>query len=544
MINPYARREHVPGPYSDGVGPEEKRQSQTQQSNETQSDKAAGGVALLPGDGALIAQSASQVAVRQVANQAIASGAVSTAAASATPALVVLNALGAAHAAVAAMTAAVSAVSIVVAQAITAATAVVGPFVVLEVAKSYGITNAAEAEAAAQALAGDDALQASVAKAIGDAAARFSSLSQNEQIAQAGAILETIIADLTAAPPVLPALVHVTNNPPVVAAVLGDTILENAGGILSIKLLDKEEGVLAVDIPISHQDFEAASYLDVPWSITDKGGLTVSGVERVTILDVNEAPNAPVVTSSFDGHTLTITASAIDPDGEALPDQTWTYTVQQLAAGVSPFTATFTDVGGLTSSILIEPPKLAAQAAADHPVAPTILGFSLSSLAENQGGVLTVTAYDAIDSVIRRDYTISPQNYETTPQVVVPIEITNSAGLSTGETAHIAIANVNEIFWGNPGSGVEGVRISGNNITMTAFRAQSGNALADINAHSTDGQPLSLSISDGRDFTLRGSTIVTQHSLSEGNYQITLNAHGASGDAASTTLYFHIATII
>lgn|GEM_PF-5432636 len=239
-----------------------------------------------------------------------------------------------------------------------------------------------------------------------------------------------------------PLILYAKIAPPVIIGVdLGDT-RENTGIHIMVTVHDEYVGDVTKMLSLSAQNYELVKGLDIPFSYTDSFGHTVSTTIRVPILDVNEVPETPVIISTFDGQQLVITATAADPDGEILPSQTWTYTVQQLAAGAPSFTATFTDAGGLMSSALIDPPELAKQAALDSPVAPTMLGYSLASLPENQGGVLMVTAYDAVDGVIVRGYALSAQDHETTPQILQHVEIMNSAGLSTSSDVSITITDV------------------------------------------------------------------------------------------------------
>lgn len=235
------------------------------------------------------------------------------------------------------------------------------------------------------------------------------------------------------------------NERPTAQAVATQTVNENERLSVTVSATDPEQGWIEKTITIDPQDYEATGgVIRVEGEIVDSGGLTSAYGFDVTIRDVNEAPLTPTVSTQFVGGKLIVTVTATDPDGEDLGERVFSYTMEELAADPDAFTVSFTDKGGLTSSVEVDPPSLGRQAASSNPQAPAILGYSLSSLPENQGAVLTVTAYDAIDGIIVRDYTISPQNFEVVSTVAQAIEITNSSGLTASATAEITITNVNE----------------------------------------------------------------------------------------------------
>jgi hypothetical protein len=234
------------------------------------------------------------------------------------------------------------------------------------------------------------------------------------------------------------------NEAPVITGIDVVSVPENQTVTISVTAVDPEDGAIIKTYDIPAHDYEAGSAFILSTTITDSGGLLTVRDFRIVVTDLNEAPNTPTATASFDGQTLVVTVAATDPDGETLAPQFYTYSVQQLAAGVPSFMATFTDKGGLTSAILIEPPKLAAQAAADHLVPPTILGINRATVSENAIVQVTVTAYDAVDGVLTRTYTIPAQDYEVSQTAHLDATITNSSGLSASRGFDLQVTNVNE----------------------------------------------------------------------------------------------------
>lgn len=217
---------------------------------------------------------------------------------------------------------------------------------------------------------------------------------------------------------------------------------------------DSRGNLKVIEIPVSAKDHEATATHPIKAVFRDVDGREITEKLDLAIVDVNEAPTLSAVSTTYDGQHLLLTLSAYDPDaGDVVvitDGGTWHYTIAELAAGVPSFSAIATDAGGLTSApMLIEPPKILKAAVESGEVAPTppiILGYSLSSLPENQGGTLTVTAYDTVDGVITRDIPIAPQDYEALASKVItyPVEITNSAGLSAHGTAAVTVTNVDD----------------------------------------------------------------------------------------------------
>jgi hypothetical protein len=238
---------------------------------------------------------------------------------------------------------------------------------------------------------------------------------------------------------------HDTNSPPEFIGATGTELAENAPGSLTINISDAELGQRQIVIPIDPADFERVNFIDVPWSFTDHGGLSVSGTQRVQIINVNEAPVLEISGYEFDGQTLTIQTTVKDPDGESLVGREFVYSAAELATDIPAFSISVVDGGGLESNrVIIDPPQLAAQAASESPVPPAVLGYSITELPENQIGVLTITAWDAIDGNITHSIQLSRQDYEANKSLSIPFDIQNSSGLHTTGVAEVRITNVNE----------------------------------------------------------------------------------------------------
>jgi hypothetical protein len=253
------------------------------------------------------------------------------------------------------------------------------------------------------------------------------------------------------------------NEVPVIRTVDPIAFDENAPHAFIVTADDEEDGVLTKEVAIAPQNFETGPTGLLSVVITDGGGLSSFVGVPYSVRDVNEAPSGVTYTSAFDGQRLMITLQASDPDGNAIiyvrdgvqmVGNVITYTVAELATGAADTIVVAHDPYGLHgASLTIEPPRLAAEAAADNPLPPTILGFNIASLPENQIGTLTVTAYDAIDGVIRKDYAVPAQDYEATiAPVHAPIRMDVANLLARKADASVVSGRIHVDGMGN-GSG-------------------------------------------------------------------------------------------
>lgn len=646
MSSPYERDPVIPGPYArtKTVSYDKKTRKQSDRGDESgqQSSQAGAAIAFVPGQEAAVVSSSSQLAWGSNAVNAV-GGSVSSSVAATSAAATQTSALAAAHAMVQSMLSAMLAANAAmapVASAISSAVAAVGPFVVLAVAGSYGLTNPDQVAKAVEGLT--EAMAEALSEAIEATVADYAGQSEIELIANARAVVDHIsglvgdfdFAALSPAHPnvaanrVAPAsggegatyfdpyvvsisrltapenqehavavtfntfdgLVTTTytipaqnfettrlvplhlqhadrqggiverdvtvaitnvNEVPVITGISIVEVPENAANAVAVVTsVDEEDGAVETKFLLPIQDFEASPTFLLNGEIVDAGGLSSSFGFPISVVNVNEAPDAPTVTSSFEGGVLVITATATDPDGEVLPSQTWSYTLQELAADPAPFVATFTDIGGLTSSVVIDPPGLGAQAAADNPQPPVILGYSIATLPENQGGVLTVTAYDAIDGVITREIAIASQNYEALAlkSISVPIEITNSAGLTTTATHEIAVTNVNEISLVGYRTGNLNSYVENGEMFLDAGQGRAGEPIFDFGFISTDGQPLvhgvvvgNMVLSYNPTPSVPGHNYTVFATQDLGSRQLVrIEARGEDGDYASHDFYLNI----
>jgi hypothetical protein len=200
------------------------------------------------------------------------------------------------------------------------------------------------------------------------------------------------------------------------------------------------------DVLISDRgfDFEANQVQKVIVEAVNHIGASTQFEILVSITNVNEAPLPLSVSSVFDGQTLTITLSGLDPDGDPLTmPGPYIYTVADLVAGVPSFAVVSMDPHGLTSPpLIIDPPSLAAEVSTD--AAPIIVSISASSVNENSETVVTVTAYDLQDGIMVQTYTIPAQNFEENQTYALPVSFTDSDGHITTHTFNVAVRNVDE----------------------------------------------------------------------------------------------------
>lgn len=270
----------------------------------------------------------------------------------------------------------------------------------------------------------------------------------------------------------------------------------DAGATFTYALVDNGGGRFAVDAATGRVtttaplDYETVQSIAITARVTDQGGLARDQRFTVAVTNVNEAPanlalSASTVAENAAAGTLVGTASAADPDGEALRYTlsanpgglfaidaatgrlTTTASLDFEAAVTRPVTIRATDAAGL----FVE--RAVSIAVTDVNEAPVRVTISNASIAENSAGgtvigTLSGNDPDAGDSVTfiyastDQRFRINGNqlvvaagaviDYEVETAINLQVTATDRAGLSVTSALVIAVTDVAESFIGTSGN--------------------------------------------------------------------------------------------
>ncbi|WP_372024112.1 cadherin-like domain-containing protein [Tistrella mobilis] len=310
-------------------------------------------------------------------------------------------------------------------------------------------------------------------------------------------------------------------------------------------------------------DHEAAAEITLRITASGADGGTVSALVLVRVLDVDEAPAAPVL----DGDTVAENAAggvigrvtATDPDGADTGNGRLTYGVDdarfeivggvlKLKDGVAldheaepvvDLVITVTDGGGLTATRSV---TITVTDVNEAPAAPVVSG---SSVAENAAGAvigsvtagdpdgdaLTFTVDDARFEIVGGQLKLKDGialDHEAEPSVALVLTATDAGGLSATRVVVVTVTDVNEA----PAQPVLSASLVGEN--------QPGAVIGTISASDPDGDALTFSVDDARfeivDGQLKLKDGVALDFETEPTVDLVITAQDAGGLTSSLTV--------
>ncbi|AFK57505.1 Putative Ig domain family (plasmid) [Tistrella mobilis KA081020-065] len=310
-------------------------------------------------------------------------------------------------------------------------------------------------------------------------------------------------------------------------------------------------------------DHEAAAEITLRITASGADGGTVSALVLVRVLDVDEAPAAPVL----DGDTVAENAAggvigrvtATDPDGADTGNGRLTYGVDdarfeivggvlKLKDGVAldheaepvvDLVITVTDGGGLTATRSV---TITVTDVNEAPAAPVVSG---SSVAENAAGAvigsvtagdpdgdaLTFTVDDARFEIVDGQLKLKDGialDHEAEPSVALVLTATDAGGLSATRVVVVTVTDVNEA----PAQPVLSASLVGEN--------QPGAVIGTISASDPDGDALTFSVDDARfeivDGQLKLKDGVALDFETEPTVDLVITAQDAGGLTSSLTV--------